>query len=179
MASDGKLAAPVLAGLGLFGGLRVVFDLMVAYLLARGRSRAVLLVQVLWFVTLVPAIIVGTRAQGIAGAAWAHLVVAIAIVLPAYLLALHRAGADIGLLATSAWPPLVAGVAAATVGWSVSHLMTGGWSSLLLGGLAAGLSYLALVGSWVRRAALAASAPSVPLPSPLTSPHDLTQGRTL
>src|SRR5262249_20868056 len=58
-------SAGALGVLAVFGALRVVFDLMATFLIARGRSRPVLLVQVAWVAALVPAMIIGVHAWGI------------------------------------------------------------------------------------------------------------------
>ena len=68
-------AAAVLVALGAFGALRVVLDLLATYLMAQGAARPVLYVQILWFVTLIPATAAGVHWLGIKGAGWAHLAV--------------------------------------------------------------------------------------------------------
>jgi lipopolysaccharide exporter len=164
-------AAPVLAALGLFGALRAVFDVIVSYLLARGASRAVLRIQVLWFVLLVPATIAATLWWGITGAAWAHLVVSTVIVLPAYLLAAKRAGADVRLVLARGWQPIIAMIPAAVVVLAVAVLLPGDLATLLVGGLAGGLVYAGLIFRWVRgripRSPVPAEAPPPTLKSPL------------
>ena len=49
--------AVALSGLGAFGALRVIFDLIVTYLIAVGRSRSVLAVQMWWLAIMVPAMV--------------------------------------------------------------------------------------------------------------------------
>ena len=98
-------SAPVLAALGLFGAIRVVFDLCVAYLLSRGASAAVLRVQAAWFVSLVPTTIAGAYWFGIVGAAWAHVVVAAAVILPSYLWVVRRQDADFRAILVALAPP--------------------------------------------------------------------------
>lgn len=149
----GKWAAatPVLAALGLFGAVRVLFDLSASYLMARGRSGLTLAVQVWWLVTLVPAIWLGATRRGIEGAAWAHVVVAILLILPAYIVAVGRAGADLRALGRSL---LVAtGLVLPTVPamWLLARLVEGDLARLLVaGGVGAGL-FLACFGLWLRR----------------------------
>ena len=82
-----EAAVPVLMALGLFGAFRVLFDLFVAFLLAGGRSGPVLWIQGLWLVVLIPVMIAATAAWGIAGAGYAHLLVAVVVTGPAYLFA--------------------------------------------------------------------------------------------
>jgi PST family polysaccharide transporter len=88
-------AATVLGALGLFGALRVVLDLMATYLMARGAARSVLYVQIVWFLALIPAVVLATHWKGIAGAGWSHVAVAALVVLPAYAVALARAGTPV------------------------------------------------------------------------------------
>ena len=158
-------AAPVLAGLGLFGAIRVVFDLFAAYLLARGASRAVLAVQTLWFVALAPAVVFAAIRYGIVAAAWAHLVVAVVVVLPAYLVATSRSGADIRRIMLVVWPPLAVGIPCCVVGWAVAGAFDNPLVSLLVGGSATGIAYLLLLGRWLRRAVTSAQAGASPHPS--------------
>ncbi len=54
-------AAPVLAALGLYGSIRVVFDIFAGYLYSQGRSRPVLWVQIIWLVALTGGMIFATR----------------------------------------------------------------------------------------------------------------------
>ncbi len=165
------LAAPVLAALALFGTARVLFDLWVAFLLARGAARAVLLVQVLWFVTLLPAVVVGTRLGGIVGAGWAHVAVAAGVVLPAYAVAMRRAGADLGALARHCVVPVLATAPAAGAAAAVIALLGPAWLELLLGAAAAGGTYLLLVGRWLRRTVRSISLPQAPEPAAAPAPE--------
>lgn len=146
-----RAAAPVLAALGLFGALRVVLDLVATYLMARGAARPVLYVQIVWFVALIPAVLLGTHWMGIAGAGWAHVAVGAGVVLPAYCIALHRTGTSPRALVGAFWPPLLA--AAPT--WWVAHAVTVEVQepalAVLLGGAAGCATYAALSYHRVRR----------------------------
>ena len=143
-------AAPVLAALGVFGALRAGFDLFAAYLLARGASRPVLWIQVIWFVLLVPATVLGTMWWGIFGAGLAHVAVAVVVVLPAYLIAAARAGADVRAVLRTSWQPIAAMVPTGVVAYLAASQFSGGWS-LLAGGLSGGAVYAAIMYRWVRR----------------------------
>ena len=144
-------AAPALAALGFFGAFRVLFDLMAAYLMARGRARSVLWIQVLWIGALVPALVLATGNFGISGAGWAHVVVAVAVVLPAYLLAARGSGADIVGVLNALWPPLLAAAPGGLAALAVSDRVEGVWLSLLAGGSAGTAVYAACLYGWVRR----------------------------
>lgn len=144
-------AAPVLAALGLYGSLRVAFDIFGGYLYTQGRSRLVLWIQILWLVALVGAMIVATRAYGIVGAGWVHVVVAVVVILPAYLLALKLSGVRIRDFARQAWWPTVATVPALIVAVGAHLLIKNSLLVLLVGGFGAVLVYCALAWPWLRR----------------------------
>jgi len=111
-------AAAALAGLAVFGGLRVLLDLVATFLIAVGATGAVLAVQLLWMAALVPAMYVGLSGFGLAGAGWSHVVIAVAVVVPAYAVCLRRAGVDTGAFLRAGFVPLAAAVpAAAACGW--------------------------------------------------------------
>jgi PST family polysaccharide transporter len=141
-------AAPVLASLAIFGAIRAVFDLFAGYLMARGRSRLVLGVQVGWGLALLPALIVGIQVDGISGAGWAHVAVGV-IILGAYGAALRATGVG-AMLRTGVYPSLAA-AGAGLVAFGTSALVTGTWPLLLAGG-AAGASVLGIaLWPWARR----------------------------
>ena len=96
-------SAAALGWLGVLAGVRIVFELVYDYFVVLGSTRVVFTVQLVWLIALVPALYVGAHLAGIAGAAAAHVCVALFVVLPLYLVELRRAGI--------AWRPLAAGVA--------------------------------------------------------------------
>lgn len=142
-------SATVLAALGMFGALRVVLDLMATYLIAHGAARHVLYVQIAWFLALIPAVIVGARWQGIAGAGWAHLAVSLAVVLPAYGVALARAGSGPGPLLRVLWPPVAAVAPAGLLAHFVAGSIDSPFIALVLGGLVGLGTYALLVHRWL------------------------------
>ncbi|GGR48821.1 PST family polysaccharide transporter [Nocardioides luteus] len=125
-------AAAALTGLAVFGGIRVLFDLVATFLIAAGETRAVLAVQVAWVLAMVPAMMIGADRWGLAGAGWAHVAVVAVVVAPLYLRALARVGVRTGDLLRPAALPILAAVPAAAV-------------SVWVGGLGAG-RLLTLVG---------------------------------
>lgn len=151
-------AAPVLAALGIFGALRAVFDVFASYLLSRGSSGAVLWIQLIWFVALVPSIILATIWFGIVGAGWVHLVVGVVIVLPCYAVAIHRGGGRLGDLARVSWQPVAAMLLAGPTALLVAALIPVSGLALLAGGLAGGGVYALLMFRWVLRRIRAAKA---------------------
>lgn len=141
-------AAGALAGLAVFGGLRVMLDLIATFLIAVGDTAAVLLVQLAWVAALVPAMVVGVRSGGIAGAGWAHVLVALGLVLPLYAVCLRRAGVDVGAFFRGWAVPVAAALPAALIcGWlgarSGSPL-----GVLFLGAAAAAAAYALPLAPW-------------------------------
>jgi PST family polysaccharide transporter len=139
-------AAGALAALAAFGALRVLFDLLATYLIARGATRPVLAVQVAWLVALLPAVVVGARVGGSAGVGWAHVVVGVVVVLPLYLGAVRRSGADLRALAAATWLPLVAAGPTVAAAVLVARQVPTPLGALAAGGTAGALVYVALVG---------------------------------
>jgi PST family polysaccharide transporter len=139
-----------LAVLAVFGAMRVVLDLMATFLIARGASKPVLLVQVVWVVALVPAMVLGVHAGGLVGAGVAHIVVGFTVVLPAYTLALKREGVRFPALVRAALPPVGAALVAGAAVWVCTQAIDVSWHALVLGGLIGVLVYVALLHRWVR-----------------------------
>lgn len=144
-------AAAVLAWLGIFGSLRTLFDLAASYLLARGASTLTMLVQLVWIVGLVPAVLLGVATGDIAGVAAAHLIVAVLLVCPAYAVALHRCGADIRAILTRLWPPILAASAAGAAAVAAMTVAPGPLAGLLAGGLTGSTIYALLLARWFAR----------------------------
>ncbi|WP_240803762.1 oligosaccharide flippase family protein [Streptomyces sp. A0592] len=106
-------ALPWLMALGL---VRIGCELAYDCLVAIGRRRSLIAVQGLWLVLLIPALVIGARGGGIVGVAQGHVVVAGAVVVPVFLLALHRGGIRLGTVARAcAWPLLGGAVMAAAL----------------------------------------------------------------
>ena len=104
--------------------------------------------QALWVGALLPALVLGTRGDGIRGAAFAHLVVALAVVVPAYVVVLGRIGIPVTRLAAALRRPLVAGVTMAGVAFMVDRSLSGGFVALLVAAGLGALVYTALVVPW-------------------------------
>ena len=75
------------------------------------RSRVVFTVQLAWLLALIPALIVAIRIDGVRGAAIAGLAVAGGVVLPWYLIELHKVGIRVRALGAQVWLPLLGGAA--------------------------------------------------------------------
>jgi PST family polysaccharide transporter len=104
-----------------------------------------------WFVTLIPAVIIGTHWKGLTGAGWSHVVVAALVILPAYILPLRKTGVPARSLVQAMWLPALAAVptwwAAHTVATAIDQALL----ALVLGGLAGTAVYFSIVYPWVRR----------------------------
>ena len=141
-------AAAAVAPLAAFGAFRVMFDLIATYLIACGRTRQVLIVQVIWVVALVPALIGGIALAGIAGAGWAHVTVAVAVVLPAYLLCLKRAEVP-PLRFVAAWViPSAAAIPLIGALWLLPVIVVPPVPALLAAAAAGVLLYLLPMSKW-------------------------------
>lgn len=137
-------AGPAMAGLAVLGAVRVVSELFADFLVALGRTREILIIQAIWVVALVPALLIGAGTAGIRGVGWSHAIVAAGVALPTYLFFLHRAGVSPASLGRSAAPGLAIGLTAAAAGALCAHLVSGSgaWFMLLIGSAAAGVVYL-------------------------------------
>ena len=146
-------AAAAVVPLAIFGAFRVIFDLAATYLVASGKTGQVLVVQVVWAVALVPAMIFGVSVGGLAGAGWAHVVVAVLVVLPAYLLYLRKAHVP-ALQFLRAWMlPTLAGVPLAGALWLLTSTITAPLVVLAAAAGAGVLVYaLPMARWWARRA---------------------------
>ncbi|MPQ99437.1 oligosaccharide flippase family protein [Modestobacter sp. I12A-02628] len=141
-------SAAALAGLAAFGALRIVLDVLATFLIARGSVTAVLVLQVVWAVTLVPVMVLATARGGLAAAGWAHLAVALLVVLPGYLVAVRRAGASPWTVLGRLWPPLLAVVPAVLASGLLSARVEHPALALLLGGTVGLAVYALLIGRW-------------------------------
>ncbi|MFJ1564050.1 lipopolysaccharide biosynthesis protein [Streptomyces erythrochromogenes] len=109
-------AAGALPWLMALGMVRIGCELAYDCLVAIGRRRSLIAVQGLWLVLLIPALVIGARGGGIVGVAQGHVVIAGAVVVPVFLLALHRGGIRLGTVARAcAWPLLGGALMAAAL----------------------------------------------------------------
>ncbi|MGC4961677.1 oligosaccharide flippase family protein [Gordonia sp. DT101] len=141
-------AGPVLAALAYFGILRVLIDILATYLLARGYSKPVFFVQVIWMLILIPTVMAGVRSFGIAGAAYAHLITGIVVVVPVYLVYLHVVGADNRAVLRSVIVPVLAGIPTWMVATAACHFIHAPLPALAVGGGAGIATYALLVYRW-------------------------------
>jgi O-antigen/teichoic acid export membrane protein len=138
-------AAQALRFLVVLGLVRVAFHLAYDLLVAVGQGRAALGLHVLWLAALVPALIVGTRTDGIRGAGLAHMVVSAAVVLPALLMLLGRLGFRARDIGAGLLRPLAGGAVAAAVAIGSLQLVSGDLVRLAVAGTLGMTAYIAVV----------------------------------
>ena len=149
------LAAVPLLFLAGLSAVRVGLDFSYDYLIALGRTRAVMSLQALWLLALIPALVAGANLGGIRGAAIGHLVVAVGLMTPAFAFVLHRAGLPLRPVGRALRQPVAAAAAMALVVVATDHVITGDLQALLVGGALGGIVYGALAVPWWRgRAAI-------------------------
>ncbi len=141
-------AIPVLRLLVILGGMRVLLNALLDIIVADGRPRHLFGLYGLWLVAVVPALFVGAEVGGITGVAIAHLVVAVGIVLPMVLWAIHTGGIDAFAMVRSFIRPLVAGAAALVVAYAVTQLGIAEFFQLAIGGTGGVLVYAAILLPW-------------------------------
>ena len=136
-------ASGPLAILTLYGLISIVCLLFSQMLAALGQSKFMLIIQLLWLIALVPAMALGVHSDGIVGAAIAHIIVIVPIVLPCYLIALKRATrVRIGALMKASLPALVAAAIAGAIAWLLVRSFHSPMAQLLVGGGGGTLFYL-------------------------------------
>ena len=106
-------AASALTFLMLFALIRLLTGLALDVLMATGATRTALAVNAVWAIALVPALVVGTRLDGIRGTAVSHVLTGTVIALPIFALALHRAGVHLRPIGRGLVRPLLAAMVAA------------------------------------------------------------------
>lgn len=142
-------SVPVLAALGVYGALRVAFELFAGYLYALKVSRPVLYLQLLSLIVLTGAMVFATPRYGILGAAWVHVVVSIAFILPGYLAIVRATGVSLRALLRACLLPTVAAVPAVLAAGAAAHYIANPVVALLVGGFGAVVLYLAVMGRWL------------------------------
>jgi PST family polysaccharide transporter len=131
-------AAQALALLVLLGALRVALELGYDYLASAGRSRAILVIHLVWLA-------LGAHLDGIRGVALAQSVVVLVVVVPAYLVAFRPYGLRARALGAAVARPVLGGVVMVLVATGVQWVVDGALWRLLVGGAAASLAYAAVV----------------------------------
>lgn len=138
-------AAPVIVVLGVYGSLYVGSLLLSNLLVGMGYPTPNLIVQIIWLVVLVPAMFLGVEADGMRGAAFAHVVVIVVVVLPAYFVLTRRFVDDLSrTLLASTCPALALTVVSALAAWAAKQVSDVAGGRLAIGLVVGGAVYLTL-----------------------------------
>jgi PST family polysaccharide transporter len=138
-------AAAALALLVLLGAFRVALELGYDYLASAGRTRAILVIHVVWLVTLVPLLALGAHLDGIRGVALAHSAVVLLFIVPAYLIAFRPYGVRARALGPAVARPVLGGVVMVVVALAVRWTVPGQLWQLLIGGALSVAAYTVVV----------------------------------
>lgn len=139
-------AVPILAVLAVYGVLYTFSLLYVSVLVATAKTGLLLVIQLMWIVVLVPAMVAGVEHWDLEGVAWAHVLTIGCLALPAYVIFVLRvASTTIAELFRSSLRPLLAGILAGAAAWVTSQLFNVPWLALCISGLLGGVVYLAVV----------------------------------
>lgn len=135
-------AARALTGLVILGAVRTVVELFYDFLAAIGKTKAVLIVQLVWLPTLVGAMLVLVNRFGLAGAGAAQAIVSSLLVVPMLVYFANRADVPwqrqaLAMLPTFCWALTTAGLA-----WVVASLINTPVVALLTGGAVGLAAYL-------------------------------------
>ena len=130
-------AAHALVWLAILSALRVIFELAYDYFVVLAKSRAVFTAQLVYLITLVPAVIAGARIAGISGVAIAGVAVAGAVVLPWYLAELSRTGVLARVLARRTWLPFIVALLVGAVAFEAAKRISNDFAACALSGVVA------------------------------------------
>jgi lipopolysaccharide exporter len=136
-------AGPVLAILAVYGSIFAVSLLLSNLLVGVGRTGRVFMIQAVWLGTLLVAMWLGVQWMGIEGAAFAHVVVIVVIVVPMYLATLRpvlRSAPRLLLKAVGA--PIGAALVGGAVAYAAMFSLDGSFLRLAVGGTAGLIAYL-------------------------------------
>lgn len=145
-------AAEVLRWLAVLAALRIVFELAYDYLVVLGQGNRVLVLQAVWFLALIPAVLLGARLGGLAGAALFETAVAALVICPVYLYFLARSGIPGALVGRSVLLPLLGAGVTAVVGYVVAGSGLAPLAACLVGGVTVGVVVFGL--GWLERASV-------------------------
>jgi lipopolysaccharide exporter len=143
-------AAPILVVLALFGSVRVVLLLFSDVLVVLDRTQQLLHLQVLWLCVLAPAMFLAVHAGGAVGAGVAQVLVAVVVVVPAYLVILVRhVGLPLRVLVRPAGWPLAAAAVASAVAYLVADRLASPWAKLVAAAGCFAVVYVLVLGRWL------------------------------
>ena len=135
----------------------LVFDIQAGL----GNTRVTIVLNLVWLVTLLPALWIGAHADGIRGAALGHAVVALVVAIPLAGWFLHRAGVHMGPVVRKVVRPVAAGVVAGLVMTTLARPIDSPLMELVVAGGLGMVVYLLLAVTAAGRAGVRRSAASV------------------
>lgn len=109
-------AAQPLVWLCLLSAIRILLEPAYDYLVILTRTRFLLIVEIAWLLVLIPALIGGTRVEGISGTGLAEAAVAACVALPCYLGGLKSTSISLRGLVNHLWLPFLG----AAVTWAAA-----------------------------------------------------------
>lgn len=138
-------SSEVLRLLCVLGAVRVFVEVAYDYLVSMKRGRLNLLLNAMWLVLLVPALVVGAKVQGLVGVAAAHAIVALFIVVPVYVLFLSANHVRPSVLLRFTTIPIAASIFILLLAAVVTDLVSGTFAQLVLGVASGIVAALALI----------------------------------
>lgn len=117
------VAGSALSFLAIVMVARIFMSLTFDILTSMGATRATAWLNLCWAVPLIPALVAGTRADGIRGAAIAHAVVAGLVAVPLAVRALQRRGIRLGQVLPALVRPVASSVAAGVTMWLLAEAL--------------------------------------------------------
>jgi tetratricopeptide (TPR) repeat protein len=139
--------ADILPVLALYSAVFMLCLLVANMLTSFGRTKVLLVLQLLWICTLVPGMVIGVHKAGIVGAAYAHVAVILPIVLPSYLLVLKRVtGVRLTILGRAAMLAVLASSLAAIAAHAAASQFKSPPVQLIAGLSAGGVVYVICAG---------------------------------
>ncbi len=138
-------AAVPLRYLVFLGGARVIFEVCIDFVVAHGNSKWALWLRLVWFVALIPALMLGAHTDNIRGVGIAHITVAGFVIFPLILVMLNRQGISVARFLSTFIRPLLA-IAPAIVGMVlVRNVSSNNFLEILIVGTVGTLLYILCV----------------------------------
>jgi O-antigen/teichoic acid export membrane protein len=138
-------AAPALRFLMILMFVRMLTAMGMDILMGAGATRWTLLINIGWAAAVVPAVWIGTKVDGIRGAAIAGAIVGVLVAMPLAVVALHRAGVQVAPIAPGLVRPLLGGAVACTVALLLDMVAgSNSFVQLAVAGTGGLLAYLAV-----------------------------------
>jgi len=128
--------------LAFLGGMRVFLNFFADIFAAIGKPILELRMFVIWFVALLPSLIVGAQIWGIVGAAFAHIFVSSFIIIPIVVRNLVANNFPVKTTAKNSVIFVVGAICQAAASYSISRLIGQPFISLAVAGIVGGLVFL-------------------------------------